>query len=80
MKQQMVCLTHGPVSDFYPLLALLSGAAGVGGLANQISKGHPIITLAGGLAGLWLGAQGAKRCPQCGELLQVIDIIEPFFG
>jgi hypothetical protein len=78
--RQLVCQTHGPAPDYLQWLAPIAGATSVGALAGQVSKGNPFVMFAGALGGLWLGAQGAKRCPQCGELLQVIDIIGPFLA
>jgi len=78
--KQMVCLTHGAVPDYYQWLAPLGGASTMGTFAYHLSKGNPYATLGGILAGLWTGTEAAKRCPQCGALLQIVEDINPFFG
>lgn len=78
--QRMVCPNHGPVPDAQQWLTPLGGASSMGVLANHLSKGNPYVTLAGVLFGFWTGAEAAKHCLQCGELLQIVDDINLLWG
>ncbi|HUJ31572.1 MAG TPA: hypothetical protein VLY23_09855 [Candidatus Acidoferrum sp.] len=75
-----VCPNHGVVSPFYQAGSPLAGAAAMGTLAHNLSKGDPLITLLFAGVGWWLGSQTANHCPQCGALLEFVGDINPLFG
>jgi hypothetical protein len=78
--QRMYCPNHGPAPDFQQWLGPLAAASSVGVLASHVSKGNPYVTLAGAFLGLLTGAEAAKHCIYCGELLQIVDDINPLFS